>query len=298
MKRERSALEDDSSGSFFAFQRLCDKIGGTSSYTEKTNILKDHFNGYNGDLYLMVKLLLCKNDQRVFRLGDKAILKIFASVLCGVQKPRSGESLEDLNAELNKSGDASMVCCAAWARKSQKWSTFTLKDVDEFLESLTQLTKKAEQIAAFSEFLEGKATSDDVKWLVRLIKQDLWINIGPKYVLNALHPNAFGAWKKSNNLQKIVQKIQIHGLDDDDEDDDDGHDSSAPKKKLKKAFSETITIGTPIKPMLAKATKVSTLFSCLFCSGLVWFCWAVFTKCESLQVVRRCSEAFTQRYAL
>lgn len=97
--------------------------------------------------------------------------------------------------------------------------------------------------------LLGRATQEDVKWLIRLIRQDLWINIGcvllsfcssfcssigPKYVLGALHPNAFNAWKKSNNLKKIVQKVQIHGMDEDDDDVEDEADE--PKKKIEESF--------------------------------------------------------------
>eukprot|EP00817_Percolomonadidae_sp_ATCC50343_P000608 CAMPEP_0117432386 /NCGR_PEP_ID=MMETSP0758-20121206/11873_1 /TAXON_ID=63605 /ORGANISM="Percolomonas cosmopolitus, Strain AE-1 (ATCC 50343)" /LENGTH=540 /DNA_ID=CAMNT_0005222249 /DNA_START=380 /DNA_END=1998 /DNA_ORIENTATION=+ len=54
----------------------------------------------------------------------------------------------------------------------------------------------------------------DIKWVMRIIKKDLKIGIGSKYVLDALDPQAYQSWKNSANLEKVV-KAMI-GLDDND----------------------------------------------------------------------------------
>lgn len=69
MKRERSALEEDSSGSFFSFQRLCKEVGENASYTQKTVVLTKYIDSFNGDLYLLCKLLLCKQDLRKYHVS-------------------------------------------------------------------------------------------------------------------------------------------------------------------------------------------------------------------------------------
>jgi DNA ligase-3 len=81
--------------------------------------------------------------------------------------------------------------------------------MDDFLDSLTHLTKEDDQVAAFSKIvpkctpgivpycilfpppLPYTSITDDLKWLCKIIDHDLKINIGAKFVLNALHPDAF-----------------------------------------------------------------------------------------------------------
>ena len=48
----------DLSGSFAQFQLLIFKLGATASYKEKTSIVKNFISTFNGDLYLLIKLLL------------------------------------------------------------------------------------------------------------------------------------------------------------------------------------------------------------------------------------------------
>jgi DNA ligase-3 len=136
---------------------------------------------------------------------------------------------------------------------------------------MTGATKQEEQLKIFRKLCEGRAHVEDVRYACRLICHDLRINIGAKYVLNALHPRAFDAWKKSNDLKKIIAKIQAQQMDaaDDEEkrnddagdEEEDEEEKGSPKKKkakttkLKKALSISIANGTPIKPMLARASK-------------------------------------------
>ncbi len=137
--------------------------------------------------------------------------------------------------------------------------------MDQFLETLTDLTKQDDQLKVFEKLLAGRAHVEDVRYLCRLICHDLRINIGAKYVLNALHPRAFEAWKQSNDLKKIVAKVQAQEMDAansdkkrDGEEEEEESGSPSPKKKkakLKKALSISIANGTPIKPMLARASK-------------------------------------------
>lgn len=62
--------------------------------------------------------------------------------------------------------------------------------VDVFLEQLTKVSKEDDQLDVISNFLD-LCNEVDVKYIVKLIHHDLKINIGPKFVLNAIHPKAF-----------------------------------------------------------------------------------------------------------
>ncbi len=152
--------------------------------------------------------------------------------------------------------------CRLSGGDAQQWSSLSLAEIDSFLDTLTGLTKQAEQVAAFEKLLAGKGHVEDVRWLCRLVSHDLRINIGAKYVFNALHPRAFAAWKQSNDLVKIVAKVKAQQLDEEDEDGGgekgDEEESASPVKKkgkLTKSLSVSISNGTPVKPMLARASK-------------------------------------------
>lgn len=118
------------------------------------------------------------------------------------------------------------------------------------------------------------STPDDVKYIVKIIDHDLRINIGAKYVLGALHADAYDVFKHSNNLEKVIKKIQEQKsqggfkhhvatakpkLGDDDDDDDGDDDFQGPKTKdaiVKPLLSKKLTVGlslmSPIKPALAQ----------------------------------------------
>lgn len=86
--------------------------------------------------------------------------------------------------------------------KAQPKSTLTLKEVNDFLESMNGQTKETEQAALLGKILK-KCTGDDLKLIWKLLDKDLKINIGPKFVFNAMHPKAFDgntiyfSWKKT-----------------------------------------------------------------------------------------------------
>lgn len=73
----------DGSGLFSQFQTLCDKILGEPSHNGKTKIIK-HFiedPSWKGDLFLLCKLLIIRDDQRVFHLREKSLTKLVATIL-------------------------------------------------------------------------------------------------------------------------------------------------------------------------------------------------------------------------
>lgn len=118
-----------------------------------------------------------------------------------------------------------------------------------------------------------------------MIDHDLNINIGPKFVLNALHPKAFDgkiviigidsnlsfsskkkkAYKNSNDLRLIIDRILSHTLDQQLKDEKkkkkskeaSDEESNEETKDTSDSFITGIELMTPIKPMLAKAIKSS-----------------------------------------
>eukprot|EP00011_Vannellida_sp_DIVA3-517-6-12_P013504 CAMPEP_0114607370 /NCGR_PEP_ID=MMETSP0168-20121206/2034_1 /TAXON_ID=95228 ORGANISM="Vannella sp., Strain DIVA3 517/6/12" /NCGR_SAMPLE_ID=MMETSP0168 /ASSEMBLY_ACC=CAM_ASM_000044 /LENGTH=570 /DNA_ID=CAMNT_0001818247 /DNA_START=16 /DNA_END=1725 /DNA_ORIENTATION=- len=220
---------------------LCEQLERTPKYTDKTNLLRDYVdNDLEDDLYLFCKLLLCKEDKRVYNLKKKQLVKLFSRHL--------GCSHTDMLHDLEK-GDVALTCKKYFKRHAHflDMPQLGLRQVDSFLEQLTTATKEEDQLDIMSSIL-SMATPLEVKYLIKLIIHDLKINIGAKYVLEALHEDAFTAYKVSHNLKQIVARCQ--------------------EKKAKAAIGESLgrasssfgiglSLMTPIKPMLAK--KVTDL---------------------------------------
>jgi hypothetical protein len=86
------------SDSWQQFTKLCAKISKHSKHTDKIACIKEFFEGekfcdrifdedqycldprYDGDLYLLFKMLLPSVDQRVYQMKDKALIKLFSNV--------------------------------------------------------------------------------------------------------------------------------------------------------------------------------------------------------------------------
>ena len=62
--------------------------------------------------------------------------------------------------------------------------------VDEFLTTLSNSTKLEEQETLLQRII-ARATSQDLRYIVRMIKHDLRINAGPKNILAALDDDAY-----------------------------------------------------------------------------------------------------------
>ncbi|KAL0481852.1 ligase [Acrasis kona] len=190
----------DGSGSFYKFVELCKEIEGESSHKGKTQITKNFLDGFNGNVYLVFKLILPKGDNRVFRVKDKNIVKIFSAILCC--------DLDEMMDHLDK-GDVSETI-KYYLKKTDstaKRSYITLKQVDDFLDKLTTITKREHQEEAFEKFcLDKKFTGDEIKFLIRRICGDLKIYAGEKILLEALHPDAYKAWTLSHDIKSVVDR--------------------------------------------------------------------------------------------
>jgi hypothetical protein len=106
-----------------------------------------------------VVALLCSNGVLT------AEQQVIASLLQIQEKPILDECL--------KSGDPAATISAVYqnnAADCKKWSTLTVGNVNAFLDGLTEVSKRKDQVELFRELLDGRATAQDVFWIVRLIK--------------------------------------------------------------------------------------------------------------------------------
>ncbi|XP_040311143.1 DNA ligase 3 isoform X1 [Herpailurus yagouaroundi] len=225
------------------FRKLCAMVAENPSYNTKTQIIQDFLrkgsagDGFHGDVYLTVKLLLPGVIKSVYNLNDKQIVKLFSRIFnCNP---------DDMARDLEQ-GDVSETI-RVFFEQSKSFppaakSLLTIQEVDAFLLRLSKLTKEDEQHQALQD-IASRCTANDLKCIIRLIKHDLKMNSGAKHVLDALDPNAYEAFKASRNLQDVVERVLRNEQEVEKE----------PGRR--RALSVQASLMTPVQPMLAEACK-------------------------------------------
>ncbi|KAK4882679.1 hypothetical protein RN001_005998 [Aquatica leii] len=233
--------EVHSDRSFKEFQNLVASISSVSSYTDKTSLVKNLFTkgsngkGFKGNVTQWCRLLLPADCKRIYNLQSKQLIKLFARIfgtdhtvmMDHLKQGDIGETIQHFFEESNKCTPASK-------------SILTIQEVDDFLENLSQMTKSDEQMNHF-KMIVSKCTSEDIKVLIRLIKHDLRMNAGAKHILQAVHPDAYQVYQASKDLNSVIKRCWDKGKN--------------PLESTTARVKASITIMTPIQPMLAEACK-------------------------------------------
>ncbi|XP_052819765.1 DNA ligase 3-like [Mya arenaria] len=235
-----SVLQSGKDDSFREFRRLCADIAEENSYTGKTAIVSKFItkgssgDGYEGNLYLLMKLLLPGVVKSVYNLNNKQLVKLYSQIFHTSQKAM----LEDL-----EQGDVAetvkMFFEKSTALPPQKKCTLTLQEVDKYLGELSTMTKEDDQEKVLRQIAK-QCTGNDLKMIIRLIKHDLRINSGAKHILDALDPNAYAAFQASRDLRDVVERVVENRGD---------------KPGLGKKLSVRASLMTPVLPMLAEACR-------------------------------------------
>ncbi|NXJ12132.1 DNLI3 ligase, partial [Odontophorus gujanensis] len=225
------------------FRKLCAMVADKPSYNVKTQIIQDFLkkgsggDGFHGDVYLTIKLLLPGIIKIVYNLNDKQIVKLFSRIFnCSQEEMVRDLEQGDVSETVRLFFEQSKSCPPAAK------SLLTIQEVDEFLVQLSKLTKEDDQQSVLHD-ITRRCTGNDLKCIIRLIKHDLKMNAGAKHVLDALDPNAYEAFKASRNLQDVVERVLRNQQD------------AEKTPGLKRALSVQASLMTPVQPMLAEACK-------------------------------------------
>ncbi|CAM4576558.1 unnamed protein product [Lepidochelys kempii] len=225
------------------FRKLCAMVAEKPSYNVKTQIIQDFLqkgtagDGFHGDLYLTIKLLLPGVIKSVYNLNDKQIVKLFSRIFnCSQDEMVRDLEQGDVSETVRIFFEESKSCPPAAK------SLLTIQEVDEFLTQLSKLSKEDDQQSVLQD-MASRCTGNDLKCIIRLIKHDLKMNAGAKHVLDALDPNAYEAFKASRNLQNVVERVLRNQQEADK------------LPGLKRTLSVQASLMTPVQPMLAEACK-------------------------------------------
>ncbi|XP_071445716.1 DNA ligase 3 isoform X2 [Hetaerina americana] len=250
-RRPPPSNPDHKDHAFREFRRLCAEVSNTPAYLEKTAIIKNLLDkgsdgdGFKGDVYLLLRLLLPMAVKRIYNLHNKQLIKLFSKIF--------GCSMDDMLEDLEK-GDVSETIRVFFEESTKcppaKKSKVTMQEVDEWLEDLSKFTKEEEQQYHLGKIAK-KCTSNDLKIVIRLIVHDLKTSAGPKHVLEALHPDAYKAFQTSRDLDAVITKVLEGGCS--------VSESQSPGKQNKAKSGTSLGIEikllTPVLPMLAEACR-------------------------------------------
>uniref|UniRef100_A0A1Y1KHU9 DNA ligase n=1 Tax=Photinus pyralis TaxID=7054 RepID=A0A1Y1KHU9_PHOPY len=225
---------------FRGFRRVVADISNVSSYTDKTNVVKKIFTsgsngkGFKGNITQWCRLLLPGDCKRIYNLQSKQLIKLFSKMF-GIDQSTMMEYLKQ-----NDMGDTIFHFFEQSKKmKPSTKSSLSINEVDGFLEQLSQLSKEDDQINHFKTIIP-KCTANDLKIIVRLIKHDLRMNAGAKHILQGVHPDAYEVYQSSKDLNSVIKRcINKESV------------TQADSARLK----ASITVMTPIQPMLAEACK-------------------------------------------
>ncbi|QRI42777.1 DNA ligase [Mudlarkpox virus] len=217
---------------FKNFRYLCLSVSRETSYTVKTELIHNFIyneyekNNSSSDVYIIIKLLLPGVSKLIYNISDKQIVKLFSKIL--------NFEADELNKYVIDTGDVAYVIGYFLKKSTSVYyaneSTLKLQDVDCFLTRLSIVTKEYDQMKEFKKLIP-RCTPNDLRYIIRLVKHDLRMNIGPKHVLAALHKDAYDIFKLSNDLEYVVEK------------------------SLEDNIKPSIKPMTPIYPMLASICK-------------------------------------------
>ncbi|XP_050527086.1 DNA ligase 3 isoform X2 [Daktulosphaira vitifoliae] len=236
---------------FKDFRKLCMKLSQENSYTQKTAIVKEFFDSFLAkensvksrveSLYLWCKLLLPNSEKRIYNLQSKQLIKLFSQMFSHnttlmLEDLEKGDVAETIRIFFEKSNNADV-------RPALK-ATLTLVDVDSFLDKLSAETTENGQKELFKS-ITTKCTGNDLKMIIRLIVHDLRINCGPKFILGAIHPNAYESYQTTHNLEKVVKNICLYK----------NANVSASEVVVKSVGLVNLSLLIPILPMLAEPCK-------------------------------------------
>lgn len=183
-----------------------------------------------------MKLLIPSVIRRIYNLGNKQIIKVFARVF-NIDHQRMTTDLQ--------SGDVAETVVKYFEKsktiKPATSSTLTIKQIDKFLEDLSKFTQESQQQKHFEDFCKN-CTIQDLKFIIRLIKHDLKMNCLGRHVLDSLHSQAYNSFQSSRDLNKVLIEFG-------DKIEDITKQTRSPSK------STGLQVLVPISPMLAEACK-------------------------------------------
>ncbi|CAK9238531.1 unnamed protein product [Sphagnum troendelagicum] len=168
----------------------------------------------SGDVYAVMRILLPKRNRLRphYQMKEAALASCLVQVLGLATTSNDGRQLLMWKTSAGSaSGDLSVIASKVVSiRQQQQTKTICLTDFHSLLDRLATCSLREEKVLILRDLTKG-TTAQQVKWIVRLILQDLKIGIGEKIVLDAFHPDANALMAHCFNLELVCKQLTTPG---------------------------------------------------------------------------------------
>lgn len=164
----------------------------------ETGITGYHF---REDIKLLCKLLVPNFDNTSpFTMEDTELTRIF-SKLCSIGPPEEIPT--------TSSSNIASVICEYFVRnkkiKAAVKSTLTIVDIVQFIGKLQDASKKKKGTFQYFSGVIPKCTLVELQMILKLLTNNLEVNVSLKNILDIIHSDAFEFYKTNRNIDTVMK---------------------------------------------------------------------------------------------
>eukprot|EP01116_Phalansterium_solitarium_P022237 TRINITY_DN7271_c0_g1_i3.p1 TRINITY_DN7271_c0_g1~~TRINITY_DN7271_c0_g1_i3.p1 ORF type:complete len:974 (-),score=418.09 TRINITY_DN7271_c0_g1_i3:27-2948(-) len=242
----------------FALCQLFERVSKTTKLSDRRSILQTFFAHYTDDDYFaLLRLLLPKLDRerQTYGMKESVLGKLYVEIL-GISA--SSEDAQRLvhwkrptgggNGKADSGGDFGNAVYLSLHNRCVSRGDLSLAQLNTALDELNRVTDRKDKMRVLKELIR-RTTAEEQKWIVRIILKDLKIGMSEKVVLNYFHKDAQALYDVSSNLRTVCQDLKDPTV---------RLGAAVVGAGLSKS-QLTLTLGNPIKPMLASSYNIEQI---------------------------------------
>ncbi|GAM24471.1 hypothetical protein SAMD00019534_076460 [Acytostelium subglobosum LB1] len=239
---------------FSVFCELMERISKITKHSEKKKQLSIFFNNYKDENFFpLLRLLLphLDKDRQVYGLKEKTLAKIYVDILgiagSSIDATRLVNWKKSTSNEVG--GDFGTAVYLSLKNRCVQKGRLSMADVNIALDGLVLTEDRKEKTIILKRVLRH-TTCTEQKWFVRVILKEMKTGMSEKSILAFLHPDAMNLFNISCSLQKVCDDLK-------------GNRNTALLMVAAGADPKVITLGQPVKPMLANRKPIDSVISIL-----------------------------------
>eukprot|EP00004_Rigifila_ramosa_P018801 TRINITY_DN4719_c0_g1_i1.p1 TRINITY_DN4719_c0_g1~~TRINITY_DN4719_c0_g1_i1.p1 ORF type:complete len:896 (-),score=182.09 TRINITY_DN4719_c0_g1_i1:269-2956(-) len=240
-----AAAPDENVASKVRFETLCrllQRVSDAPGAIAKTRLLTEFYERVyrTDDTHPVMRLVVPEldRDRVTYGLKQSSIAKSYLEVLSIDAGSTNGKILLNwknptIVGPRTAAGDfAAVVQSVLENYISLPAGKLSIADVNDLLDRLSTATDRKVRAEVWATIVNN-TTAFEQAWVIRIILHDMKLGIGSAAILNHYHPNASDLYNNCNDLRRVCAEL-------------------ADPRSVTKGPMNEISVGQPIKPMLAR----------------------------------------------
>ncbi|KAL1941177.1 hypothetical protein VTO73DRAFT_7389 [Trametes versicolor] len=209
--------QNKGSAPFQVLVALFEKLQNERKPEKRRRLIASWFNGWRKDigydLFPVLRLILPQKDRErtVYGLKEKNLAKAYIKL---IPLDRHGpDAIRLLNwkkptERYRSAGDfPSVLWEVVNKRNNVTEGSLTIDDINGVLDELAQNMGKSDLQSKILQRVYNRATSDEQRWLVRIILKDMIISVKENTVFGVFHPDAHDLFNTCSDLKKVTWEL-------------------------------------------------------------------------------------------